>query len=54
MREAIICRVKMALWLAIFLSPVLIALWGQQMDTSLAENHYLPPLDPTIVAVANN
>lgn len=42
MREAIVCRLKMTVWLALFFAPVLVAVWGRHFDQALAENTFLP------------
>lgn len=45
MREAILCRLKMTLWLALFFSPVIVGLWGQRVDQAITENAFLPAPD---------
>lgn len=45
MREAIHCRLKMTLWLALFFSPVIVGLWGQRADQAITENAFLPAPD---------
>jgi hypothetical protein len=51
MRHALWCRVKFALWLVMFLAPVAVAAWSRQIDQTLADTSYLPPLDPAFASI---
>lgn len=48
MREAIICRIRFALWLLLFAAPLFVAIWGQGLDRTMADNSFIPAPDAQI------